>query len=146
MGLSSFLLVLFITEEDASSLWGKATSASVRLTTGELSPTFGVDNMAANTTAVDLGWYAPAQTLVNNLTNVVSSSTTGVYGFIYNSSYTSNEEYGTYNWCNMPHVRATEYVVPDDDYELVYVELVCPESLSRISRISRTNLSSLTIH
>lgn len=74
--------------------------------------------------SVDLGWYAPSQTLVNNLTNVVSNSTTGVYGFIYNSSQTSDEEYGTYNWCNMPHVRATEYIVPEDEYELVYVELV----------------------
>lgn len=74
--------------------------------------------------AVDLGWYAPSQTLVNNLTNVVSDSTSGVYGFIYDSSYTPDEAYGTYNWCNMPHVRALEYKVPPDEYELVYVELV----------------------
>lgn len=79
--------------------------------------------MTANNT-VDLGWFAPAQTLINNLTNVASNSTTGVYGFIYNSSYTPDAQYGTYNWCNMPHVRAAEYVVPSDDYELVYVELV----------------------
>ncbi|POS71815.1 hypothetical protein DHEL01_v209797 [Diaporthe helianthi] len=74
--------------------------------------------------AVDLSWYPPAQTLVNNLTNVVSNSTTGVYGFIYDSSHTPDEAYGTYNWCNMPHVRATEYKVPPDEYELVYVELI----------------------
>lgn len=84
--------------------------------------------MAANSTssssAIDLGWYAPAQTLVNNLTNVASADTTGVYGFIYNSSYTPDDLYGQYNWCNMPHVRASEYVKPSDEYELVYVELV----------------------
>ena len=74
--------------------------------------------------AVDLGWYAPSQTVVNNLTNVVSDSTSGVYGFIYDSSHTPDEAYGTYNWCNMPHVRASEYKVPPDEYELVYVELV----------------------
>lgn len=75
-------------------------------------------------TTVDLGWYPPSQTVVNNLTNVVSDSTSGVYGYIYDSSYTPDEDYGTYNWCNMPHVRASEYKVPPDEYELVYVELV----------------------
>ncbi|ROV93039.1 hypothetical protein VPNG_09447 [Cytospora leucostoma] len=78
----------------------------------------------ANSTTVDLGWYPPSQTLINNLTNVVSNGTTGVYGFIYNSSYTPDDEYGTYNWCNMPHVRAKEYVRPSEEYELVYVELI----------------------
>lgn len=81
---------------------------------------------ATSMAAVDLGWYAPSSTFINNLTNVVSGSTSGVYGFIYNSSYTPDEQYGTYNWCNMPHVRAKEYVVPSDEYELVYVELVRP--------------------
>lgn len=73
---------------------------------------------------VDLSWYPPSQTVVNNLTNIVSDSTTGVYGFIYDSSHTPDEVYGTYNWCNMPHVRASEYKVPPDEYQLVYVELV----------------------
>jgi hypothetical protein len=72
--------------------------------------------------AIDLSWHAPAQTLINNLTNVVSAQ--GVYGFIYNTSTTPDEQYGTYNWCNMPHVRKTEYVKPPADYALQYVELV----------------------
>ncbi|PSR97343.1 histidine acid phosphatase [Coniella lustricola] len=80
--------------------------------------------MANLTSAVDLGWYAPSQTLINNLTHVASNATTGVYGFIFNSSSTPDNEYGTYNWCNMPHTRAQEYVVPSDEYELVYVELI----------------------
>lgn len=78
----------------------------------------------ADSATVDLGWYPPSQTLINNLTNVVSNGTTGVYGFVYNSSYTPDDEYGTYNWCNMPHVRVREYVRPEEGYELVYVELV----------------------
>lgn len=82
-------------------------------------------SLANASTAVDLGWYAPSSTYINNLTNVVSNSTSGVYGFIYNSSATPDDEYGAYNWCNMPHVRAKEYVVPSDEYTLVYVELVC---------------------
>lgn len=72
--------------------------------------------------SVDLGWYSPAQSVVNNLTNVLSAE--GVYGFIYNTSDTPDSEYGTYNWCNMPHVRRTEYEVPPSEYELAYVELV----------------------
>lgn len=72
----------------------------------------------------DLSWHAPRQSLINNLTNVLSDS--GVYGFIYDSSETSEADYGTYNWCSMPHVRKTEYVKPSCDYELIYVELVRP--------------------
>ncbi|KUI62830.1 Counting factor 60 [Cytospora mali] len=78
----------------------------------------------ANSTNIDLGWYPPSQTVINNLTNVVSNGTTGVYGFIYNSSYTPDDEYGTYNWCNMPHVRSLEYVKPSEEYELAYVEVI----------------------
>jgi acid phosphatase len=72
--------------------------------------------------AVDLTWHAPAQSLINNLTNAIS--TTGVYGYIYNSSQTPDSQYGVYNWCNMPHVRKDIYTVPSSEYELAYVELV----------------------
>ncbi|KAH8904024.1 histidine acid phosphatase [Coniochaeta sp. PMI_546] len=72
--------------------------------------------------AVDLSWHAPAQSLINNLTNVVSA--TGVYGFIYNTSATPASQYGVYNWCNMPHVRKDTYTVAPSDYELAYVELI----------------------
>lgn len=71
---------------------------------------------------VDLGWHAPNATAINNLTQVVDGS--GVYGFIYNESYTPADEYGTYNWCNMPHVRKEEYKVPSAEYKLQYVEVV----------------------
>jgi len=33
-------------------------------------------------------------------------------------------EYGDYNYCNMPHVRANEYVKKGDDFELVFVEAI----------------------
>jgi acid phosphatase len=75
---------------------------------------------------VDLAWHPPAQSQINNLTNAVS--TTGVYGFIYNTSHTPDAQYGSYNWCNMPHVRKDIYTIPSSDYELVYVELVCPHT------------------
>lgn len=116
---SGVLLVFLLSRTDVVPLrlWG---DKSPILSSAE-SPEEGSSSTMAT---VDLAWYPPSQTLVNNLTNVVSGSTTGVYGFIYDSSHTPDEIYGTYNWCNMPHVRASEYKVPSDEYELVYVELV----------------------
>ncbi|KJZ72036.1 hypothetical protein HIM_08597 [Hirsutella minnesotensis 3608] len=67
-------------------------------------------------------WHAPARTEVNNLTSVLRSS--GVYGFIFNSSETPSGDYGTYNWCNMPHVRPSEYIRPAPDFELQFVEVI----------------------
>jgi acid phosphatase len=75
-----------------------------------------------DTRAIDTAWHAPAKTQINNLTSALNSD--GVYGFIFNSSSTPNHNYGTYNWCNMPHVRPAEYVVADKTFELQYVELV----------------------
>ncbi|CZT10122.1 hypothetical protein WAI453_006363 [Rhynchosporium graminicola] len=72
--------------------------------------------------AVDLGWYAPNATEINDLTKVLTGE--GVYGFIYNSSTVPASEYGTYNWCNMPHVRATEYKKPSAEFKLQYVEVI----------------------
>lgn len=71
---------------------------------------------------VDLSWHAPAQSLVNNLTNAISA--TGVHGYIYNTSTTPVSQYGIYNWCNMPHVRKDIYIKPSSGYELAYVELI----------------------
>jgi len=51
-------------------------------------------------------YYPPASSNVNNLTYALSGS--GAPG-IYNSSTTPDSEYGSYNWCNMPHVREREY-------------------------------------
>lgn len=71
---------------------------------------------------VDLNWYAPNATALNNLTAVLDGQ--DIYGYIYNSSDVPASEYGVYNWCNMPHVRATEYPVASSEYELQYVEVV----------------------
>jgi hypothetical protein len=72
---------------------------------------------------VDLSWHAPNATAINNLTQVIGG--TGVYGFIYNNSEVPAHQYGIYDWCNMPHVRATEYKKPSSEYKLQYVEVVC---------------------
>ncbi|KAI0189874.1 histidine acid phosphatase [Astrocystis sublimbata] len=75
------------------------------------------------TAAVDLNWHPPSQTSINNLTTALHGD--GIYGFIFDSSHTPDDVYGTYNWCHMPHVRKTEYVRPEgDEFELVYVEVI----------------------
>ncbi|RDW82422.1 histidine acid phosphatase-2 [Coleophoma cylindrospora] len=72
--------------------------------------------------AVDLGWYPPNATVINSLAQVLNG--TDIYGFVYNSSSVPDSVYGTYNWCNMPHVRATEYQKPSAEYQLQYVEVI----------------------
>ncbi|KAI9149144.1 Chitinase [Paramyrothecium foliicola] len=72
--------------------------------------------------AVDIDWHAPAKTDINDLDKVLSAK--GVYGWIYDSSETPDDKYGTYNWCNMPHVRSKEYVKAKDEFKLQYVEVI----------------------
>jgi hypothetical protein len=71
---------------------------------------------------VDISWYPPNATTINNLTQVMAGS--DIYGWVYNNSQVPAAEYGIYNWCNMPHVRKTEYKVPSWEYKLQYVEVV----------------------
>jgi len=76
----------------------------------------------SNAATIDLSWYAPNATSINSLTQVMTSS--GFYGWSYNNSQVPADEYGIYNWCNMPHVRKMEYKVPSPEYKLQYVEVV----------------------
>lgn len=118
LGSLVFVVVLcsaFIQTQLASRMW----SWSMRDWIPLLIPYVG---MTANAQEIDLGWYPPSSTSINNLTAVLKSQ--GVYGFVFNTSETPDEQYGTYNWCNMPHVRKSEYVKPADEYELKYVEVV----------------------
>ena len=75
----------------------------------------------SGTPVVDLNWYPPAPTQINNLSAVING--TGTYGFVFNSSVTPGN-YQTYNWCNMPHTRSQEYSVAGEEYRLEYVEVV----------------------
>lgn len=87
-----------------------------------------------NAASVDLSWHAPNSTAINDVSQAIGG--TGVYGFIYNSSVTPADKYGVYNWCNMPHVRATEYKKPASEYKLQYVEVVSPPPYSKTQRRS----------
>jgi hypothetical protein len=46
--------------------------------------------------------YPPQSGKYNSLAQVLNG--TGAPGY-YNSSEVPDDEYGVYNWCNMPHVR-----------------------------------------
>jgi hypothetical protein len=77
----------------------------------------------AQNSTVDLSWHAPKKSWINDLSQVLNG--TGTHGFIFNSSVLpSGVPYGSYNWCNMPHVRAEEYPVASEEYQLEYVEVV----------------------
>ncbi|KAF1811030.1 phosphoglycerate mutase-like protein [Eremomyces bilateralis CBS 781.70] len=81
------------------------------------------DSNAPPSAAVDLSWHAPNQTWINDITQVVNGS--GTYGFHFGgSTLPADVKYGTYNWCNMPHVREDMYPDPPKGYELTYVELI----------------------
>lgn len=118
----SVLLAVYLAAHELMATWSWTFSAVTRAG-GPLLSLFPVSSFAASSAqSVDLNWYPPSQTFINNLASVVGGK--GVYGFVFNTSDTPAGEYGVYNWCNMPHVRKTEYVVPPSDYELAYVELV----------------------
>lgn len=92
------------------------------------------NHVPVNSGHVGLGWHPPSPSEINNLTATINA--TGVYGFVFNSSVTpASLPYGTYNWCNMPHVRPQEYSIPPKEYKLEYVEVVsapCPPTLPQI--------------
>jgi hypothetical protein len=76
----------------------------------------------AQNVSVDLKWYAPKKSWINDLRLVLNG--TGTNGFVFNGSQTpAGSTYGGYNWCNMPHVRKQEYPRVKEEFELVYVEV-----------------------
>ncbi|KAK5635055.1 hypothetical protein RRF57_010767 [Xylaria bambusicola] len=94
----------------------------IEFTMGRNSWWLGLSTLTAAGAAVDLNWHSPRNTSVNDLTTALHGS--GIYGFIFNSSHTPDDQYGTYNWCNMPHVRKSEYKRAAPEYELRYIEVI----------------------
>ena len=82
--------------------------------------------------SIDALWYPPIANPINDLNAVING--TGVYGFIFNGSYApvSNDYYGGYGYCNMPHVNKVQYLKPSDNYTLEYVEVVSVEGSARL--------------
>lgn len=80
-------------------------------------------NAAQTDVSIDLSWHAPISSHINNLGSVING--TGTHGYLFNSStLPDNVTYGTYNWCNMPHVRRSEYPKMNLSYTLEYVEVI----------------------
>ena len=77
-------------------------------------------------------WFPPTSNPINDLNAVING--TGVYGFIFNGSYSpvSNDYYGGYDYCNMPHVNKMQYLKPSENYTLEYVEVVSLASSARL--------------
>lgn len=77
-----------------------------------------------STDSSEAAWFPPNRTQINDLSSAING--TGVYGFIFNNSYTEtgNSYYGGYNWCNMPHVNKRTYPRPSSGFALQYVEVV----------------------
>jgi acid phosphatase len=70
-----------------------------------------------------LKWYAPKQSWINDLSAMINGS--GTHGFNFaGSRLPEGTRYGTYNYCNMPHVRREEYDIVGEEYELRYVEVI----------------------
>lgn len=67
--------------------------------------------------------YPPVSNQFSDL-DLVFNEDLETNGGIYNGSYVPKEEYGVYNFCNMPHVRKEEYLVPESGFELQYVEVI----------------------
>ncbi|KAH9868652.1 hypothetical protein J1614_007724 [Plenodomus biglobosus] len=95
--------------------------ASIKLSAPLLLASLSSMSLAQNSTAIDLNWHAPTKSWINDLEQVLNG--TGTNGFVFSGSQLpSGVQYGTYNWCNMPHVRKEEYKKVSDDFELLYVE------------------------
>ena len=84
--------------------------------------------------SIDGLWYPPISNPINDLDAVING--TGVYGFVFNGSYApvSNDYYGGYDYCNMPHVNKVQYLKPSHNYTLEYVEVVSLEHSTRLER------------
>lgn len=73
--------------------------------------------------SIDAQWHAPAKFWDTDLDQTINAK--GTYGFIFNSSsLPPGVKYGSYDYCNMPHVRKQEYKVPSKEYTLEYVEVI----------------------
>jgi hypothetical protein len=116
--IASVLILYLLLSREVDEMRSSPKSSFLAALTASLAQ----HGKAADASGGSLSWYAPNTTSINNLTQVIGGS--GVYGYIYNSSETPSADYGLYNWCNMPHVRATEYKKPSSEYKLQYVEVV----------------------
>ncbi|KAF2104255.1 histidine acid phosphatase-like protein [Rhizodiscina lignyota] len=75
------------------------------------------------TDEINAQWRKPAKFWDTDLDATINAK--GTYNFIFNSStLPKGIKYGSYDYCNMPHVRKPEYRIPSKEYKLEYVEII----------------------
>ena len=105
--------------------------------------TFAASCPQVDTSKISLAWHPPNKTAINDLATVING--TGVSSYIFNSSSTpAGASYSTYNWCNMPHVRAEEYVKAPAGYKLEYVEVVSIPTSWMNPRLTHIRFTAIT--
>uniref|UniRef100_D8QLW7 Acid phosphatase n=1 Tax=Schizophyllum commune (strain H4-8 / FGSC 9210) TaxID=578458 RepID=D8QLW7_SCHCM len=110
-GRAQFARVADVCAREAGAVCGQDSASSLAARDGPV--------VSSRSTLASVVHYPPNSTYINDLDFALNGS--GAPG-VYNSS--QSPEYGVYNWCNMPHVRAGEYVTPPEDYKLKYVEVI----------------------
>ena len=112
LGLASLLLYITCTYLYHNSSTGHLTQSS---TTVAMSTPTPAPQSSMPT------WHAPQASWINNLHAVINS--TGTHELLFSPPHTA--EKGGYNYCDMPRVNSSEYVVPSrKEWELVYVHVV----------------------
>ncbi|KAI1434030.1 histidine acid phosphatase [Xylaria sp. CBS 124048] len=74
----------------------------------------------ADGNGVDLSWYPPRNTSMNDLDTALRGH--GVNGITFDAD--GEEVGGGYNWCDMPRVKRETYVVASPEFELRYIEVI----------------------
>ena len=74
-------------------------------------------------------WHPPANTEINDHARAVDGTGSKAKKIVPWTGAGASEQpqgwqYGEYNYCNMPHVRAEEYVKKGEEFELVFVEVI----------------------
>ena len=115
---SEAAFVLFARVADvAMHLWRHVPSFALALTLS--GPTQG-QNVSSE---VDSQWRKPAKFWDTDLRETIDA--TGTFDFTFNSSsLPKGVKYGSYDYCNMPHVRRQEYKIPLKEFRLEYVEVI----------------------
>jgi hypothetical protein len=115
--LALYALALLCTALTLVHLFG-----STMISPKAILPLLWVPIVAAGNASVNLDWHAPKKSWINDLDQVLNG--TGTNGFVFSGSQLpAGTPYGTYNWCNMPHVRREEYPRASAEYKLQYVEV-----------------------
>lgn len=130
-GLNLFVAVVFLgtsfvlwtTVSDPQMLFSHRVTVSVAALAQNAAAQSSIPDSSLSG-SIDAKWHAPDLDYWDTDLDAVINAT-GTYGYIFNTSALPEElKYGSYNYCNMPHVRRAEYQVAPKEYNLEYVEVI----------------------